>query len=102
MTYASGYGLQASARQAATTTPATAFVDGAMNIGVPSQAAASKLLKTQTLTEKHEVIGYFSFLGREWANHQPTDYEIPMPTFKGPVIFVTCFLHGLIKTAVNK
>jgi len=99
ITFASGYGLQAETTQDDTAGNA---IQGSMNVGVPSQAAAPKLLKTQTLTEKHEVIGYLTFYGREWGNHAPSEFEIAMPDIKSDVVFVTCFLHGLIKTAVNK
>jgi len=89
-TFASGYGLSY-----------LSVASASMNIGVPSQAAAPKLLRTQTLTELHEVIGYYSFFNRDWANVAGFD-GIEMPTIKTPYVFVTCFLHGLIKTAVNK
>ena len=96
-TFASGYGLSFNG---ATGNP------GSMNIGVPSQAAAGKLLRTQTMTDKHEVIGYFSFLSRDWANWPggalaPDPKSVGMPEIEQSFTFVTCFLHGLIKTAVN-
>jgi hypothetical protein len=74
------------------------------NIGVPSQAAVPKLLRSQTLTEKHEIIGYLTFYSRAWADWTRTNPEsVGMPNFeKALFIPVKCWLHGLLKVAVNK
>ena len=86
--YASGYGLNG-------------FLS--LNLGVPSPAAAARLVKTQTLTENHEVIGYLTFYGREWADRPAyTPSAVPFVEFDNDFLFVKCWLHGLFKTAVNK
>lgn len=91
--YASGYGLSGG------------FLN--MNLGVPSPAAVSRLLKTQTLTAEHEIIGYLSFYDRNWANWAGggtigTPTPVPFIEFASDFLFVKCWLHGLFKTAVNK
>lgn len=85
--YASGYGLSGG------------FVN--TNLGVPSPAAVGRLVKTQTLTENHEVIGYLTFYDRSWADYDSTQ-KVEFPTFDSDALFVKCWLHGLFKTAVNK
>jgi hypothetical protein len=77
-----------------------------VGIGVPSTAAAAKLVKTQTLTSRHEVIGYLTFYNRDWMLAEPgvdlTQITPPELTSLEPGVPVTCFLHGLIKSAVSK
>ncbi len=80
--------------------------DGFVNIGVPSPAAVPKLLKTQTLTDKHEIAGYLTFFDRSWMDRLTKNKAtVGMPFFnqsgKG-FIPVKCWLHGLLKVAVNK
>jgi len=80
------------------------FVDGNLNIGVPSTAAAAKLVKTQTITNRHEMLGYFTFYNRDWMLNEPdvAVTEIPNIVLLADGVALTCFLHGLIKAAVNK
>ena len=97
--YPSGYGLGGY--------PAPG-VDNTIGIGVPSTAAAAKLVKTQTLTSRHEVIGYFIFHNHDWILNEPhvTATEITsiqLTQGEGQLgMLVTAFLHGLIKSAVSK
>ncbi len=71
-----------------------------INIGTPSPAAVSRLLKTQTLTAEHEIIGYLTYFSRDWMDNKfEVDYKQPEPSAN---YFVKCWLHGLFKTAVNK
>ncbi len=72
------------------------------NIGVPSTAAAAKLVKTQSLTSRHEVIGYFIFHNHDWITQEPDGPESVQPITLFMPMLVTAFLHGLIKSAVNK
>jgi len=93
--YPSGYGL------GGYPAPAT---ENTIGIGVPSTAAAAKLVKTQTLTSRHEVIGYFIFHNHDWILNEP---HVAMITEVTPItlttyMLVTAFLHGLIKSAVSK
>jgi hypothetical protein len=96
--FPSGYGLSGQTQE----TDA-----GIVSIGVPSTAAASKLIKTQMLTNKHEVEGNMTFFNRSWAAPvfaaavPPIPLENLMPTIETP-IFVTLWLHGLVKAAVSK
>lgn len=93
--YAAGYGYSGVGD--------TSTMSAVMNIGIPSPAAVTRLLKTQTLTEKHEIIGYLTFFDRNWADWtRGTPLELSMPEFIGPFIFVKAWLHGLLKVAVNK
>lgn len=93
--YASGYGLSGYVSGTGVT------FNGIFNIGVPSQASVPKLVKTQTLTERHEVIGFLTFYSRAWAD--AVGHEVNMPYINKTMFLpVKCWLHGLIKTAVNK
>lgn len=70
------------------------------NIGIASPTAVPKLVKTQTVTDKHEIIGYLTFYSRAWADNGGT---ISMPNIdKSDYIPVKCWLHGLLKVAVSK
>lgn len=73
-------------------------------IGVPSTAAAAKLVKSQTLTSKHEVNGYLVFYNRDWITNEPDgpDHVDSIVLSTAPGTIVTAFLHGLIKAAVSK
>lgn len=73
---------------------------GIVSIGVPSTAAALKLLKTQLITAEHEVQGYLTFYDRNWTGGDLNAAD-RMPVFSQP-IFCTAWLHGLIKQAVSK
>lgn len=92
--YASGYGFAGSVN---------ASDLSIINVGTPSPAAVSRLLKTQTLTENHEVIGYWTYFARNWADDSGlkplVQYQQPEPSSN---YFIKCWLHGLFKTAVNK
>jgi hypothetical protein len=74
-------------------------------VGVPSTAAAAKLVKTQTLTSKHEMVGYLIFQNRDWILSEPNvslASITPIQLVTEPGMTVTAFLHGLIKTAASK
>lgn len=89
--YAPGYGFSGSANAADLSL---------INIGTPSPAAVSRLLKTQTLTAEHEIIGYLTYFARDWMDNKlKVDYKQPQISYN---YFVKCWLHGLFKTAVNK
>lgn len=89
--FPSGYGL-------------SSFLPSTTNIGVPSTAAAAKLVKTQVLTSRHEVVGYLTFYNHDWITGEPNGPHTvsPLKLYSEPGILVTAFLHGLIKSAVNK
>jgi hypothetical protein len=74
------------------------------NLGMPSPAAVPKLVRTQTLTEKHEIIGYFTFFSRRWADWKLANpAQVEPPAFEKNVFMpLKCWLHGLLKVAVNK
>lgn len=97
--YASGYGINGFP------TPNAAGTANTIGIGVPSTAAAAKLVKTQVLTNKYEVIGYLIFHNHDWILDEP-DCPIsavaPLNLNATDGVLVTAFLHGLIKSAVNK
>ncbi len=100
--YSSGYGINGFPADAGGGTS-----DGCntIGIGVPSTAAAAKLVKTQVLTNKYEVIGYLIFHNHDWILDEP-DCPIsaisPLKLNALDGVLVTAFLHGLIKSAVNK
>ena len=73
---------------------------GIVSIGVPSTAAAAKLLKTQLITAQNEVLGTMTFFSRAWAVPNPFAAD-PLPNFSVDLM-VTCWLHGLLKAAVSK
>jgi len=82
-----------------------AHYTSSLGIGVPSTAAAAKLVKTQILTSRHEVIGYLIFHDHDWILKEvdcPVDSVHPLFLTGAPGMIVTAFLHGLIKAAVNK
>lgn len=82
---------------------------GIVSIGVPSTAAAMKLLKTQLITAEHEVAGVLTFFDRAWLGtaSQINNVAVPvvaanqMPTLRVATL-VTVWLHGMLKTAVSK
>lgn len=94
--YASGYGLSGSISGMA------AMVDGVLNIGSPSPAAVSRLLKTQTLTAEHEILGILTYFSRQWVKGYIGNGTYEIPEIDKDGIFIKCWLHGLFKTAVNK
>jgi hypothetical protein len=87
--FPSGYGL------AGVTTESD---QGIVSIGVASTASAAKLIKTQLLTQRHEIEGRLSFFGRTGF---VTALPNPLPTLADSVL-VTVWLHGLVKAAVSK
>jgi len=92
--FPSGYGIGGYSHD----TPST-------GIGVPSTAAAAKLVKTQVLTSRHEVVGYLIFHDHDWILSEakcPATAIHPLYLLGEPGMIVTAFLHGLIKSAVNK
>lgn len=74
---------------------------GVVSIGVPATASAARLIKTQLITAQHEVQGFLRFENRDWAAVEVPIVADRMPNFSQP-IFVTGWLHGLIKTASTK
>jgi hypothetical protein len=74
---------------------------GIVSIGVPATASAAKLIKTQLITASHEVQGFLRFLDRNWAATEVPVVADRLPVFATP-LFVTGWLHGLIKTASTK
>ncbi len=98
--YASGYGYSGMSS-------AFGLVSGGsiLNIGTPSPAAVSRLLKTQTLTAEHEILGMLTFFTRNWINalfHGSVGEDYVPPVIDTEIVLVKCWLHGLFKTAVNK
>jgi len=99
--YPSGYGMSGGFDEENSVT---------VGIGVPSTAAAAKLVKTQTLTSRHEVIGYLIFHNHDWilseANIGLSSVTPIQLSDDGDYhtagAMVTAFLHGLIKSAVSK
>jgi hypothetical protein len=89
--FPSGYGLSGQTQETD---------QGIVSIGVPSTAAAAKLVKTQLMTSAHEVEGRLTYYDRNWtgANLAAGDR---MPTLALPA-FAKVWLHGLIKSAVSK
>lgn len=73
---------------------------GIVSIGVPSTAAAAKLLKTQLVTSEHDVQGFLTFYNRDWTGAALAAGD-RMPTLSTPIL-VTGWLHGLIKSASTK
>lgn len=73
---------------------------GIVSIGVPSTAAAAKLLKTQLITSQHEIQAVLTFFDRNWTGNDLAAAD-RMPTLTTPV-FITPYFHGLLKTAVSK
>ena len=90
--FPSGYGLAGNTVETG---------QGIVSIGVPSTAAAARLLKTQLLTSAHEVEATLTFYPRPWAVAAGLAQNDSMPTFENPM-FATSWLHGMIKSAVSK
>lgn len=90
--FPSGYGLAGNTVETG---------QGIVSIGVPSTAAAARLLKTQLLTSAHEVEATLTFQPRPWAVAAGLAAGDEMPTFQTDMIFTT-WLHGMIKSAVSK
>jgi hypothetical protein len=87
--FPSGYGLSGNTQETE---------QGIVSIGVPATASAAKLIKTQLLTQRHEIEGRLTFFGRTGF---VTPLPVPMPTLADSVL-VTAWLHGLVKAAVSK
>ena len=90
--FPSGYGLAGNTVETG---------QGIVSIGVPSTAAASRLLKTQLLTSQHEVEATLTFHPRPWAVAAGLALADSMPTFDTSMFFTT-WLHGMVKAAVSK
>jgi len=73
----------------------------AYNIGFPATGMTTKMMRTQFMGPRHDIIGYLTFYDRDVWMKQFIPAGIGMPTFSVPVL-VVCFLHGLIKTAVSR
>jgi hypothetical protein len=87
--FPSGYGLAGQTQETD---------QGIVSIGIASTASAAKLVKTQLLTQRHEIEGRLTFFGRTGFT---TPLPNPMPTLSTSVL-VTIWLHGLVKAAVSK
>jgi hypothetical protein len=82
---------------------------GIVSIGVPATASAARLVKKQMLNQNHELEGVLRFDARNWAVAPGAGSALgPIlapftmaPTLDAPV-FVTNYLHGLIRAAVTK
>jgi hypothetical protein len=90
--FPSGYGLSGNTVETG---------QGIVSVGVPSTAAAARLLKTQLLTSAHEVEATITFQPRPWAVAAGLAQGDSMPTFD-TAMFFTVWLHGMIKAAVSK
>jgi hypothetical protein len=89
--FPSGYGLAGQTQETD---------QGIVSIGVPSTAAAAKLVKTQYLTSNHEMEGRMTFYDRNWMGAAVAVGD-RMPTLASAVA-VKLWLHGLVKSAVSK
>lgn len=74
---------------------------GIISVGVPATASASKLVKKQLLNQNHELEGMLRFDPRSWLSLQDTPVPYVNPELD-QALLVTCFLHGLIRSAVTK
>ena len=90
--FPSGYGLSGNTVETG---------QGIVSVGVPSTAAAARLLKTQLLTSSHEVSATLTFQPRPWAVAAGLNAQDALPTFATDMFF-TVWLHGMIKAAVSK
>lgn len=90
--FPSGYGLYGN------TTETDA---GIVSVGVPATASASKLVKKQLLNQNHELEGLLRFDPRQWLANQTPPIPYVNPAIEQPLL-VTCFLHGLVRSAVTK
>lgn len=95
--FPSGYGLYGSS---------TENDAGVVSLGVPATASAARLVKRQLLNQNHELNGSFRFDSRAWTqgtNSNPLGvaYTVIQPTLETN-LFVTCYLHGLVRAAVTK
>lgn len=68
---------------------------GIVSIGVPSTAAAAKLVREQLVTEKHDLDAVLFYDARTW------DGTIAMPTLTSTV-HVKAGFHGLVRSAATK
>lgn len=92
--FASGYGISGHSHH-----------QNCLGVGTPSNVAAAKLVKTQILTKRHEILGYLIFHDHDWILDEtdcPVSEIVPIYIATIPGILVTAFLHGLIKSAVSK
>lgn len=93
--FPSGYGLYGQTTENDT---------GIISVGVPATASASRLIKKQMLNQNHELDGVLRFDPRTWTTTVgplgagPT---VVQPTLETPIL-VTCYLHGLVRSAVTK
>jgi len=78
---------------------------GIASIGVPATASANRLMRKLVLNQNHELDAVIRFDARTWVGAIGTlgvaGPTIAQPTLSGPVM-VTCYLHGLIRSAVTK
>jgi hypothetical protein len=96
--FPSGYGLYGQ------TTETDA---GVISVGVPATASASRLAKKQLLNQNHELDGVLRFDQRTWLGGANDGLGpvigagVATPVLEGNLL-ITCFLHGLIRSAVTK
>ena len=83
--FPSGYGLGGTSTDGST---------NALSIGVPSTAAAAKLLREQYLTKDHDIDASLQWFDRTWdATNMATLTQ---------KVQIKCYLHGLVKAAATK
>lgn len=68
---------------------------GVVSVGVPSTAAAAKLVREQYITHDHDVDCTLQFLARTW------DGDVVQPTFSA-IMHVKAGFHGLVRAAATK
>lgn len=83
--FPAGYGLGGTSTDGST---------NALSIGVPSTAAAAKLLREQYVTREHDIAAKLTWFDRTWdaANMATLTQKVQ----------VKCYLHGLVKAAATK
>ena len=74
---------------------------GIVSIGVPATNSAAKLIKKQLLNQNHELEGLLRFDPRQWLSQLSPPIPYTNPSLEEPML-VTCFLHGLVRSAVTK
>lgn len=84
--FPSGYGFAGNTVEAG---------QGVITVGVPSTAAAAKLVREQYITHEHDLDAVLTFFGRGW------DATIAMPTTL-VTLHVKAGVHGLVRAAATK
>lgn len=68
---------------------------GIVSLGVPSTAAAAKLVREQYITSDHDVDAVLQLFSRDW------DADVVVPTFSA-IMHVKVGFHGLVRAAATK